>query len=613
MSKKKDEINHKNAALDPASDDLTSPSSTTYDQSANSVPGDSNTTSKEDAPLSEDNSVFSENAADKSENNAAAESGDAGSVTDNTVPIVDNSESPIGNSASAYDGTMVMPVASASAPVSGSSSEYLGAHGMMPVNTKEASRKPKKKHSVLKGLGITLGVIVLLLVVAYCGVALYFTDRFMPYSNAGSINLSYMSASEAEEALSDTVKDYSLSIKGDDFSLELTSSDTGLSIDTTAVVDSMLEDYEPWLWPNGLFKDYDESDKLVATVNGGSLTELVSTAVDEFNENAQKPTDASIVYDNDAQTFVVTPELVGTALDANKVAAAADEALSSLSSKVTLDEEDLLQPAVFSDDPTLLAALDKANAMLTTDVTFTLGNDVVATVDASLISKWILLNDDLEVSFDNDALSAWATSLARDCDTVGTTRSYTRPDGKSITVSGGYYGWTVDTDELIATVQSAIENGIEDTMEVPCSSTAAVFNGLGAADWGSRYCDVDLSEQHVYFYDSSGALIWESDCVSGLPNGERDTPTGVYYVNDKESPSVLIGYENGQKSYESEVTYWMPFVGNSVGLHDATWQSAFGGDRYKTYGSHGCVNLPYDKAQALYGIIEIGDVVVSHW
>ena len=31
------------------------------------------------------------------------------------------------------------------------------------------------------------------------------------------------------------------------------------------------------------------------------------------------------------------------------------------------------------------------------------------------------------------------------------------------------------------------------------------------------------------------------------------------------------------------------------------------------FGSHGCVNLPVDKATALYDLIATGDVVVCHW
>ena len=56
-------------------------------------------------------------------------------------------------------------------------------------------------------------------------------------------------------------------------------------------------------------------------------------------------------------------------------------------------------------------------------------------------------------------------------------------------------------------------------------------------------------------------------------------------------------------NYSTPVNYWMPFNGN-VGLHDATWRKSFGGDIYLTSGSHGCVNLPFDKAREIYNIVD---------
>jgi lipoprotein-anchoring transpeptidase ErfK/SrfK len=43
----------------------------------------------------------------------------------------------------------------------------------------------------------------------------------------------------------------------------------------------------------------------------------------------------------------------------------------------------------------------------------------------------------------------------------------------------------------------------------------------------------------------------------------------------------------------------MPFNGG-IGLHDATWRSSFGGNIYKTNGSHGCVNMPLQSAKKVY-------------
>lgn len=143
--------------------------------------------------------------------------------------------------------------------------------------------------------------------------------------------------------------------------------------------------------------------------------------------------------------------------------------------------------------------------------------------------------------------------------------------------------------------------------------TAATWNP-GKQDWPARYIDVDLSEQHVRMYDESSNVIWESDCVSGEPVYGGGTDTGVYFVYLKKSPETLKGLDyngDGQPDYEVPVTYWMPFDGGE-GLHDAN-RGAFGGNIYTYNGSHGCVNLPYSAAEALWGIVEVGDPVIVHW
>ena len=53
------------------------------------------------------------------------------------------------------------------------------------------------------------------------------------------------------------------------------------------------------------------------------------------------------------------------------------------------------------------------------------------------------------------------------------------------------------------------------------------------------------------------------------------------------------------------------FAGN-VGIHDATWRTEFGGNMYQWDGSHGCINVPYDKAAAIYANIEVGMPVVVY-
>lgn len=473
---------------------------------------------------------------------------------------------------------------------------------------------PARRHKPLKVIGIVFGVLVALLLVAYAGVALYFNGRFMPSATIGSLDVSLMSASDAEKALADSIDDYKLSITGQGFTLNLTASDAGLSIDSGAVVESALSETNPWLWPLELRKEHDGTANLVASYNETGLDDAIRTAVEEFNTTATQPTNAAIVYDDAQDAFVVQPEAVGTALDTNAVIKAADEAIISLVPTLKLADDQLLQPTVLATDPKLIQAAAQANTMITADLVLTMAGSPAAEVNADLISQWVHLGDDLSATLDEAALTAWVDDLAGKCNTVGTERTYTRPDGKVITVAGGPYGWEVDHDALLNTVKEAVSAGSVQTVEMPVVSSGTAYNGVGAQDWGARYCDIDLSEQYARFYDETGALVWESAIVSGTPNGSHNTPTGVFWLNQKASPSKLKGTNLDGSKYESTVQYWMPFDGNVIGLHDADWQSSFGGTRFQDgAGSHGCVNLPPGLAASLYGIIQTGDVVVSHW
>ena len=56
----------------------------------------------------------------------------------------------------------------------------------------------------------------------------------------------------------------------------------------------------------------------------------------------------------------------------------------------------------------------------------------------------------------------------------------------------------------------------------------------------------------------------------------------------------------------------MPFAYN-VGFHDASWRSQFGGEYYKTSGSHGCLNLPGEVARQLYEMVEVDTPVIAYY
>lgn len=511
----------------------------------------------------------------------------------------------VGVSAAEPSVTLAMPAQSSYVPSQSAMIASGATGGSMPG-------MPPKKRSGAKIAAIVLGVLLALLLAVYSAVAVYFSMYFMPNTALGPLNVSLMSVEQAEDAVSGLVAGYVLEVEGGDFSVSYTSEQLGMKADHVEVVQAAHAQINHWLWPLELTKDHDVSSALVASHDAETMWQEVAAQVEAFNAEATQPVSATLAYDAEADRFEIAPEQLGTALDAEAVVAAMDESIVALEQKLQLDDGQLLQPAVKADDERLIAAQQQANTMIATDFDITANGEVILDGGPDIASQWIVIDENVQVAFDEAAMQAWSDELAVGFNTVGTTRTYTRPDGKECSVTGGTYGWSADTSGLLDQVKEALSSGQPASIELPCSKTAEQYLGPGKQDWGSRYIDIDLSEQYVRLFDGD-EILWESDCVSGKPNGS-DTPTGVYVINGKQSPSKLIGYENGKKIYESVVSYWMPFVGNMVGLHDANWQPGFGGTMYRDgYGSHGCVNLPVSKAGELYDLISAGDVVVCHW
>ena len=163
--------------------------------------------------------------------------------------------------------------------------------------------------------------------------------------------------------------------------------------------------------------------------------------------------------------------------------------------------------------------------------------------------------------------------------------------------------------------QNSIKNGEVVTRE-PAYYTGGAAKSHGEQDWGTTFIEVDLSTQHMW-YLKDGSVAMETDVVTGVPVPERITPEGVYDILEMTRDEVLIGETDpstGKPIYETPVNYWMRVTWTGIGFHDATWQAAFGGTRYKDgAGSHGCINMPLDQAAALFGMISVGTPVVIHY
>ena len=477
--------------------------------------------------------------------------------------------------------------------VSVSGKAVAGAHAVPASQEKKGGR-----HAVAL---VTLAV-VCLLAAAYGAGYYYFSSHFVPGTTVNGMDVSTMDVPTLTAQVDKAGEAWQTSITyGDGYELAIKASDIDLTVDGKGLADAAKAETEPSRWvidmlqPQGIVVDeavsYDE-DKLKA---------LVDASVEEYNGTAQAPTDAAPRYDEEKKAYVVAPEAAGTQLKAEAVEAAADECAGDLKDSVQLTDDALIQPNVTSDNDKLTSAVDAANKMIALDIPLTVNDKEVAHVTGDLIKGWISFGDDYAVTLDTGAIKKWAKKELKSA-AARTDEAHT-------------YG--LDADATVNAIADAIQSNKSDSIEV----STKVLSDLPAATEGAselgRHIDVNLTTQYARMYDDEGEVIWSSYIVSGDMGEDRATPTGTYAINgNKAKNQTLIGAdedEDGEPDYKSKVTYWMPFIGNDVGLHDASWRSQCGGSIYQYNGSHGCVNLPTDKAAQLYELTRVGDKVIVHW
>jgi hypothetical protein len=481
----------------------------------------------------------------------------------------------------------------------------------------EPAPKKHKPKKALRVAGIFFGTLLGLLAAAYGAGVIFFASHFYPNTVIGPHDVSLKSQAEAEPAIAEGLSKYYLRAFGHGLSFEFSAQDLGLSWDEEAIVSNALANRKLWEWPAAVLREHDASGSLKVDYEREGLAADIQAAVATFNETATRPTNASLAFNDKKKVFEIVPEAFGTAIDVNAVFKALGGAIATQQSQLEFTQLELVHALIGKENELLLKANDSANRILKTTPSFTMAGFEVAQLTPDTMAPWIKLTDSLEIVLDSGALNAWIDRVAEGCNTIGSERTYTRPDGKEITIAGGSYGWEVDVDALRTLISSTIAAGGSPVLDLPVIQAGTGFTGIGGRDWGKRYCDIDLYEQYARYYDDEGNCIWESPIISGKPNGRHDTPTGVWMLNGRASPSLLIGEPlpgQDDPEYRTWVTYWMPFVGNAVGLHDATWQPGFGGSMFANgYGSHGCVNLPYYAAEELFFLIQDGDPVISHW
>ncbi|MCL2559525.1 MAG: L,D-transpeptidase [Turicibacter sp.] len=483
----------------------------------------------------------------------------------------------------------------------------------------------KGKKAIPPKWAIGVGAAGAVLLIGYIVGVVYFQNRFLFNTTINGEDFSQQEAVVAREFVENQANDFYITINGENGSAEnIYAADIGLEFIASGAIENLLEEQNPFAWPLSLMREQ-EIDVSVDIVFEQALLDTRIASLDVVTGGQTDAVPATVVIENNEA--ILHPHEYGNVVDVELLQEVLEAYISMLSNEFTATDADIFfLPEFLSDSPEVVEAFENANRYLDAEITYLVGREVV--VDRELIAQWVTIDDEFNVTLDEELVNAWLVEFIGTVNTgaferyspisAGATRTFISPvDGREITVSGGFFGWIVNSGEEFTTLLGNIRNG-----EVISREPIYWQRGIthGAHDWGDTFIQIDLTNQHMWaIFD--GVVRLDSPVVTGYPGWRehipQGTPTtqGVFSILEMLPGTNLVAPwldDDDEPIYDIPVDYWMRYTWSGYGLHDMVRQPRFGGTQYRSTGSHGCTNLPLAAARELYGMIFIGMPVVVH-
>lgn len=434
----------------------------------------------------------------------------------------------------------------------------------------------------------------------YTGISVYFMEHFFPGTTINGENADFLTTAEANDLILRQAEGYELVLEeknGD--TITLRSEELGVSCYTTDAVRKVKRRQNGFLWPRMFWQT--DSYRIVPGVRFEEESYAETIHGLECLQGGKAPRNARVEMTEDG--YQICKEVEGTQVDEEMLAEQVRGAVTNQLERLNLEESGCyVPPAITEDSKEVVKLKEKLDRWLQTQVTYVFGPES-ETVDRKALAGFVTLNG-YEASLNPEAVAAWVEELAEKRDTYQKERKFRSTLRGTISVKGSDFGWQIDQETESAALLGYVEEGASLQKEPAYLHTGNPWSSN--YDIGDTYVEVDMGAQHMWLY-KDGQLVVDTDVVTGDMRRGRGTPALVASIRYKARNAVLRG-----PGYATPVKYWMPFYGG-CGIHDAGWRRNFGGEIYKTDGSHGCVNTPPEAARIIFENVEAGTPVVLYY
>lgn len=452
---------------------------------------------------------------------------------------------------------------------------------------------------------VSFGLVALLgVLMVYGGGVLFYQNRFLPLTKISGMAVGSQTSQVAQEKLQENIKSKEVVLTENGQTIGTVSMETlGGQYDVVDPINQIQSQQSPFAWPLAFFQaekhEYQLSGDIIQIDDNQILGVLTQVGID--NNQRQVSQDA---YINKTRSgFVVEADVTGTQIDPIQFKNEVVKALEL--SQPSLDLSTTYQKAVVQQDNTNLQNL-VVQAQKMMDNTITLRFDGKSdTIASAQIYEWLTVTDS-GIDVDREAIEDYIRDLNNEYAGLFNGRYFDSTYSGKVWINPGTYGWYIDR------IQEK-DKIAEEILKAEKVERDAIVGGSGYGmgdSVGNSYVEVSIDHQMMWIY-IEGELALETPIVTGRPG--TNTIPGAYQVWNMETPSVLKGYNpHTNVEYQQPVDYWIAFDDQAQGIHDANWQSTFGGGAYLSNGSLGCVNTPPGVMPQVYNLVYYGMPVIIY-
>ncbi|MCM2535859.1 L,D-transpeptidase/peptidoglycan binding protein [Neobacillus pocheonensis] len=340
-----------------------------------------------------------------------------------------------------------------------------------------------------------------------------------------------------------------------------------------------------------------------------TMKKLVEEKLNLMNKSLKAPQDAEAQLEQGK--IIVSQSINGKQYDVASLLK--DYQNQEYSSEIHLNAVYILP--IKADSPTVKNEEKMLQDLLQRTVDYKVQNQVYSLKGSDLI-KNATVSKNMQYSFDAGGITNKVAEINGSQSTLNKNYQFKTHTGSVISVKGQSYGWAMDVGAESKRIQDAFEKGEKSVLANSIYGVGWSTYGIGYHTTtnngiGDTYAEVSIQEQRIWIY-KNGQLVVTTPVVTGRHDVNEDTPTGVWYIMYKQSPSVLKGSEVGNQNYSVKVSYWAPFTNSGCGFHDASWRTNWASNAYLNQGSGGCVNTPPSVMKTVYDNLTQNEPVVIY-